>query len=323
MTTERGAITKARRLSALPELLKRKPRTTAELAEHFAVPRRTIQRDLETLREEGYGVESPERGLYLIPSSPPNLNAVEALAVHAATRLLYHHAPARNPHYRSALEKLASLLPEPARGVALSSVEALDERPPDDRALELAAQAWFEERVLAFEYLSPNGSGKWRPKELEIYVIEISRANLAPYAIGFERRFHNRVQTWKLSRMRQTRLLGDTYTIPQGFDPRDYLETAWGVIGTSGGETVTVKLRFAPEAAHRLREGGYPNMKIERELPDDALEVSIQAGTDDEGFPLELLSWVQSWGPRVEVLEPLNLRERWLEEARRVAGYTK
>ena len=69
--TQRGAITKARRLSALPELLERKPRTTAELAKHFAVPRRTVQRDLETLREEGYGVESPERGLYLIPSSPP------------------------------------------------------------------------------------------------------------------------------------------------------------------------------------------------------------------------------------------------------------
>ena len=53
--------------------------------------------------------------------------------------------------------------------------------------------------------------------------------------------------------MRNTRLLGDTYTIPQNFDPRDYLETAWGVIGTSGGESVAVKLRFAPEAAHRLR----------------------------------------------------------------------
>ena len=212
------------------------------------------------------------------------------------------------------------MLPEPARGVALSSVEALDERPPDDRALELAAQAWFEGRVLAFEYLSPSGSGKWRAKALEIYMIEINRANLAPYAIGFERSFHKRILTWKLSRMRNTRLLGDTYIIPEDFEPRDYLETAWGVIGTSGGETVAVKLRFAPEAAHRLREGGYPNMSIERELADGALEVSIQAGTNDEGFPLELLPWVQSWGPRVEVLEPPNLRKRWLGEARRVAG---
>lgn len=37
-----------------------------------------------------------------------------------------------------------------------------------------------------------------------------------------------------------------------------------------------------------------------------------------EDFPLEILSWVQGWGPRVEVLAPENLRRRWLEEARQV-----
>ena len=320
--SERGAITKARRLAALPDLLKQKARTTAELAEHFGVPKRTIQRDLETLRGAEYGIESPERGLYLIPSSPSTLTPIEALAVHAAVRLLYHHAPAYNAHYRAALEKLALMLPDPARSVALSSVENLSERLASSRTLEFAARAWFEGKVLAFEYRSPTGSGEWRLKELEIYMIEISRDNLAPYAIGFERSFHREVRTWKLSRMRHTRLLEDTYTIPPHFDPKRYLATAWGVVGTSGGDTALVTLRFAPEAAHRLREGGYPNLRIERELPDGALEVSIRAGTVD-GFPLEILSWVQSWGPRVEVLAPENLRERWLSEARLVAGYTK
>lgn len=124
--------------------------------------------------------------------------------------------------------------------------------------------------------------------------------------------------------MRRVRTLGDpgAYAIPEdgSFDPRDYLSTAWGVIGTSGGETAQVRLRFAPEAAYRILEGNFPNLHTERKRPDGSLEVAITAGTTNDNFPLELLSWGQSWGPRVEVLEPASLRERWLAEARAVAG---
>jgi predicted DNA-binding transcriptional regulator YafY len=314
-----SALIKARRLAALPELLRLKPRTTSELARHFGVPVRTVQRDLRTLRESGEVIEQPRRGLYRLPAAATALNPVEALAVHAATRLLHHHAPARNPHYVSALEKLAAMLPEPARTVALASTEELHARPGDDRALELAAIAWFEGRVLAFEYRSQRGSGRWRKNELEVYFIEVSRDNLAPYAIGFERTFHKRVLTFKLSRMRHARLLDERYTIPDDFDPRAYLSGAWGIMGISGGPIVKVRLRFAPEAAHRVREGGYPNLHVTAELPRGGLEVMVQAGTDDQGFPREILPWVQSWGPRVEVLEPEALRRRWLDEARQVA----
>ena len=300
------------------ELLRSRPRSTAELAAHFGVPRRTVQRDLQALRETGEPITELSRGRYAMPASPSSLNPVEALAVHAATRLLHHHAPARNPHYVSALTKLAAMLPEPARTVALASTEELRERPGDDRALELAARAWFEGRVLTFEYRAQGGSGRWRKNELDVYFIEISRDNLAPYAIGYERSYHQRVLTFKLSRMRHARLLDESYTIPGNFDPRAYLSGAWGIMGTSGGPLVSASLRFTPEAANRIREGGYPNLRVTAELPDGGLEVSVEVGTDDKGFPREILPWVQSWGPRVEVLEPEALRRRWLDEARQV-----
>lgn len=94
------------------------------------------------------------------------------------------------------------------------------------------------------------------------------------------------------------------YTIPPDFDPRAYLSNAWGVVGGSGGEPVRVRLRFKKETAYCLREGG--------------LEARLTLGTDNYRFPRELLSWVQSWGPRIEVLEPASLRQRWLLEARQV-----
>jgi predicted DNA-binding transcriptional regulator YafY len=92
------------------------------------------------------------------------------------------------------------------------------------------------------------------------------------------------------------------------------------VVGSSGGVPVEVRLRFRPEAAYRILEGGYPNLRIASRLPDGGLEVCITVGTNNDNFPLELLSWVQSWGPRVEVLEPASLRQRWLWEAKEVAG---
>jgi predicted DNA-binding transcriptional regulator YafY len=64
-----SAIYKARRLAELPSLLSVRARTTKELAERFGVPQRTIQRDLETLRDSGQGIVESKRGHYFIPSS--------------------------------------------------------------------------------------------------------------------------------------------------------------------------------------------------------------------------------------------------------------
>ncbi len=308
---------KAQRLTELLELLKLKAWTSRELAERFGVPIRTVQRDLDTLRESGHGVATSEDFRHRLTPTGSSLNAVEGLAVHAAVRLLYHHSPTQNRYYRSALEKLAALLPEPARGIAAASAQDLKVRPGDDRTLELVARAWFEGKVLRFKYLAPDSfEPAWR--ELETYLLEVSRTNLALYAIGQERTF-NQVLTFKLSRMSDVRVSDDAYAIPESFAPSEYLSAAWGVMGGQGDKVAKVRLRFEPEAASRIKEGGYPNLRVERELADGSLEVEIKAGTDNTGFPKELLPWVQSWGPRVDVLAPKALRERWLSEAGAVA----
>ena len=277
---------KAQRLAAIPELLRRKPRTTRELSEQFAVPVRTIQRDLQDLRQLGHAIDKDDLDRYTLPA--PNklaLNEVEALAVYAATRLLYHHAPTYNQHYQAALEKLATQLPEPARALAMHALPQSDERTSDSRSLELVAQAWFSARVLAFDYRSLYGSGNWYPQELCVYFVEINRTNLSTYVIGYERNYHKRILTWKLARMRNTRLLSDTYTIPADFDANHYLSAAWGVMGTSSDSLIDVQLRFNPRAAARLREGGYPNMTITDTLEDGSVTVTIRTGANHEGFP--------------------------------------
>ena len=309
-----GQEAKSARLLALADLLKLRPYRVTELAKRFGVSERTVERDLEALKALGQPVERLRRGVYVIRDLPPPLHPIEALALFAAGRLIYHQAPTRQ--YRSALEKLARALPQPLRELLLKSAEGLEARNGDSRTLELVARALLERRVLAFEYRS-GGSKNWRPKELLVYFLEANRTNLGLYAIGYERSFHKAVHTFKLSRMRNARLLDETYEIPQDFDPRAYLRQAWGVVGVRE-KGVEVRLRFAPEAAWRVLEGDYPGLHLEEALPDGSLLARLEAAPFKDGVPYEVLAWIQSFGPRVEVLSPPELRHLWLEEARRL-----
>ncbi|WP_448568422.1 helix-turn-helix transcriptional regulator [Thermus sp.] len=307
-------LSKSARLLALAEVLKLRPMRVGELAQKFGVSERTVERDLKALEGLGYPVERVGKGLYHIPDRPPPLHPIEALALFAAGRLLYHQAPTRQ--YRLALDKLARALPEPLRSLLLKSTEGLKERSGESRTLEMVARALLERKVLAFEYRS-GGSSNWRPKELLVYFLEANRTNLGLYAIGYERGFHKAIHTFKLSRMRHARLLDETYEIPQDFDPGAYLNRAWGVVGVRE-RGVEVRLRFAKEASWRVLEGDFPGLVVEEELPDGSVMARLEAAPFKGGVPWEVLAWIQSFGPRVEVLSPPELRRLWLEEAKRL-----
>ncbi|RIH86860.1 CRISPR-associated endonuclease Cas3'' [Calidithermus roseus] len=315
---------KALRLVRILELLKLKPWTAQQLATALGVKKRAVLYYLEDLKElEPYLgfrlLHDPLRHTYAL-NAGVLLSDIDKVVAHTALRMLYHHSPGHNQQYLEAMLKLARGLPEPARTVAQRSAEAMAARGPglEGSNLEKITSAWFRRQLVQFHYQLP---GRREPTkfELETYFIEVSRANMAVYVIGRERSYKNELRTFKLARMQFVTLVGPTeaYEIPASFDPREYLSDAWGIVG-SGGNPVRVKLRFLPQAAQRIREGGYPNLKELGQRDDGSLVVEVTVGTDEDGFPIELLSWVQSWGPRVEVLEPANLRDTWLAEARQL-----
>ena len=316
VSKESAQARNARRLYSVIEMLRIRERSVEELTELFDVPRRTILRDLAAVDELGLGLQRSAACRYRLPACAQAFRPVEALVVHAATRLLYHHAASKNREYLLALEKLTAGLPPGLQDVMRRSIQDLTPQLRSDGALERVSDAWINRRYIAFDYMEPNGVPE--RCELAVYFVEISRGDLAPYVIGFDRNTRAAIRTFRLSRMKRIAVLDDTYAIPGDFDPRLHLTDAWGVVGRSP-ENVTVTLRFAQEVASRVLEGGYPNLTVEEMgHADYSLVVKVQAGLDPTGQPRELLSWILGWGARVEVLDPPDLRAQWLQEARAI-----
>ncbi|WP_288482426.1 WYL domain-containing protein [uncultured Deinococcus sp.] len=305
-----------RRLYSMIEMLRIKDRTVEDLIALFDVPRRTVLRDLSAVDAMGLGLQWSAVYGYRLPAAAPTFRPVEALMVHAALRLLYHHASSKNREYLLALEKLISGLPPSLQEVTRRSVQDLTPQLRSDGALERVGDAWVNRRYIAFDYMEPNGLPE--RCELAVYFIEISRADLAPYVIGIDRQRRAAVRTFRLSRMKRVVMLEDTYEIPADFDPRLHLTDAWGVVGQPR-EPVTATLRFAQEAASRVLEGGFPNLTVEEiGTADHSLVVKVRASLDAAGQAPELLSWILGWGAHVEILDPPDLRERWLQEAQAI-----
>ncbi|GIW26179.1 hypothetical protein [Meiothermus sp.] len=55
-----------------------------------------------------------------------------------------------------------------------------------------------------------------------------------------------------------------------------------------------VELLIRSDAAYRILEGGYPNVRITKRRPDGSLEALLTVYAPGDDFPIELLSWVQS-----------------------------
>lgn len=91
---------------------------------------------------------------------------------------------------------------------------------------------------------------------------------------------------------------------PSSFpDAPAHLARAWMV---SGEELATVRVRFHDaDAARRALETRWHVSQREQLLPDGSVDMWFEVA----GL-LEITPWILTWGDTVEVLEPLELRER-------------
>jgi len=282
------------------------------LAGACGVTRRTIFRDLETLKAAGVPLEfDADSQRYMIPTAfflpPTNLTAAEALSLIAVTSELGADSglPFLEPARTAAL-KLESSLPAALRDELRAMTRSIHIRTGPTNPLD-GKEAVYQQlidaiagrRVVRIEYASLT---EW----------EKISTKLRPYRLMFSRRSwfvigrssaHRDVRTFNVGRIDALKPLREKYVIPKSFSLDKYLGNAWNLIPGNGADHQVV-IRFQPLVAQNVAEVVWHQTQELRPLKDGSLEFKAQVS----GLS-EIAWWVLGYGDQAEVIKPARLRK--------------
>ena len=316
-----SGMTKAERLEDMKRLYIQRAYSDIELAERLGVDRTLIYRDRIELTGQ-YPIEKDDEGRYHISRakliSEIKVNLHEALTLYLAARKTSRQTRFHHPHAANALEKLAATLRQPMTEKLLKAADAVlkQEKDPERiKIIEILAQAWVEQKKVRIEY-QPLGMDGLTRHTISPYLIEPSIWSDSVYAIALSD-FNDKIVPFKIERIKTAILSGETFEIPADFDDQQLLKHAWG-IWYGDKEPITVKLRFSPSAARRVKESIWHPLEKVTDTEDGGCLWSAEVAEWREMLP-----WVRGWGADCEVLEPESLRKSLMREAQELAELYK
>ncbi len=319
------AQAKSQRLSQIEKLLWAYPEglSQAEVARRIRVNRSTISRYVaENSLPPGVYVDDLDDNKLKLDRAADLTKAAfnlhEIMAIHLATRLLATRTDKQNPHAASAMRKLGVALQRLDQNVSkhlLRSAEMMDEAaayhdPVYLDVLQKLTEAWSAGRKVRVSHQMENG---------RVFEYKFSPYFIEPYAVGQTahviglREPPDAVRTFKIERLKSAEILRERYEILDDFDPRSMLANAWGIWYTEA-DPVEVVLKFRPQVAQRVEETRWHQSQQTVREPDGSLLWRARVAE-----PQEMLPWVRGWGADVEVLEPVEMRETMMGEARVMA----
>ncbi len=317
-----GSLTRAIRLARIPQYLQSNPKglSTKELSALCGVCCRTIQRDMNALQSNlklpiaQEGSRYVLFGDYILP--PISFSLYESVALFLASRLAVRQTDESNPHLITALSKMARVLPYPLDEKVQLSVTLLGKKKSKPRYIntyEQIAFAWMAQRRVVIDYhsLQSNECRRWL---LEPYFMEMTGVGYSSYVIGHAvREGKEGIFTFKLERIIKARLMDENFEIPSNVHIEKLLSTSWGVIW---GDDIEVILKFSPKVTRRVKESTWHPSQVITDLPEGGCRLKLKVGS-----LLEITPWIRSWGPDVEVIEPITLRnefKKWADQLNKI-----
>ena len=287
------------------------------------VNRRTIFRDLQTLREAGVpcsydddaGSYSIDRSYYL---RPINLSLEEGLALMLLTRKVADERviPAHAAAVTAGLKIEAALPPEIQahcgdllEGVEVKWPPVSDVRPVDDVML-IMQRAAADQTKIRISYDS-----FFEKREIETV--------LHPYCVIFRSRgwyvvahseMHAEVRTFKLERIVQLAPLRDRFKPDRAFSRKDFFGNAWNMI--RGDIRYHVEVHFSAKMAGNVEEVAWHATQRTRRRSDGTLVFEV----DVDGIE-EISWWILGYGDQAVVQEPEALRMLMAAHAKKLTRY--
>ncbi|MBD2425434.1 WYL domain-containing transcriptional regulator [Phormidium sp. FACHB-1136] len=299
------------RLLTIDELIRKPERQTAQaLADVLEVSERTIRDDIAFMRDRfhapvefhrtrGYHYTEPNWRLPTI-----QLSKGELFALTLGARMLEAYAgSAYALDLRSAITRLTERLPEETwldlqqlaedRLVFRSGAETnlnLDVWQQLEEACRGSKQVW-----MSYYTASRNATSE---RVLDPYLLHIYRGT-NPYVIGWCHK-RDEVRWFRVDRIRELKLLGDSFERKPDFNAKDHLEMIFQ--HEVGGVPVTVRIWFDAKAAPYIRERRWHPTQELQEHKDGAVTLQmVVRGMND------VKRWVLGYGRGARVLEPPEL----------------
>ena len=294
-----------------------------KLAEILEVTQRTVERDIERLRDQ-FGVplqyDRKRRGYYYeepVDLPPLRFREGEAIALFLGQRLLTQCKGTPFEQFvRDAMEKIRLLLPH---DVEVSLEQALGPvsfhaEPLRGAEIEVAQryQLLYEaircRKTVVTDYFTP-ARNTVTTREIDPYHLRFMGGSW--YCIGYCH-LRGQVRTFALDRMTNLRETGKSFEIPGDFSVEEYLGDS---LALERGDPQKVVIEFDSAETPYIKGRRWHKSQVLEELPDGGLRLTMVVG----GLG-EVKRWVMSLGSHALVVEPESLRDEIMRELEGAKG---
>ncbi len=286
--------------------------TVDELADECGVTRRTVYRDLDAIRDAGYPLvsdsEADGRTLYRFMTGfkklPPITFSLDELMTLYLCRgqLGFLQGTPFQDDLDAIFGRIHSSLPP--RSVAHLERIAETASPKFQGERDYAAKKELLKelrRALLYQYRLDLSYTPAR-RATETYHFDPYTLLFYDGALYLGGYAHNRgaLRLFLIDRIEQATVLDERFEVPEDFSAGDLTGSAFGLIDE---DQQTIKVRFGNEICHLIRERlWHPSQKLVEE-EDGALTLTFEASGEKE-----ILAWLYSYLPHVEILAPESLR---------------
>jgi predicted DNA-binding transcriptional regulator YafY len=292
------------------------------LAKVCGVGKRTIFRDLETLRKAGVKLAfDTHTKRYSIPSGsfgpPSDLTAEEALSLWALANALGNHP--QFPFYdaaRTGLAKLAKQLPVGVRRKFHRLNKSISFRPLKLSNVAGKLTSYYaildaidRRRAIALVYSSLT---EWETIKTTLHPYTIMFYNHTWYVVGHSS-MHREVRTFNLVRIESLKTLSKRFSIPSTFNLEAHIGNAWSIIPSPGRDDRVV-VKFGSNVAENVAQVKWHKSQRTDFHPDGSLTFKATIA----GFH-EIEWWILGYGDQAEVKSPVQLRRKIALRTRNMA----
>lgn len=282
------------------------------LAREFEVAGKTIQRDVEFMRDQlalPIEYDGARHGFFYaqavaqFPMITVSEGELVALLVAQKAVEQYRGTSFEKPLH-AAFEKLVASLGNEASVSLHELSEAVSFRSAgvprsQIEVFELLADAVMSSRAVEFSYRSLRAEKSERRRVEPYHLACISNQW---YLIGNDQARAG-LRTFALTRIEGAKNLGTPFVRPADFSAAKMLAGSFAAF--EAGQTETVRIVFDDFAARLVSERQWHKSQKLRTLPGGGAELTMQVGVAPD-----LESWILGWGGHAEVIEPASLRQR-------------